>query len=346
MMLDDAGLLERADPHGVREVLRVFPAQCLEALSLRAEPPLQVERPTLVVVAGMGGSAAGGDLLATCAAERVDVPVLVHRGFGLPRAAGKRALVIASSYSGETAEVLSAVEAALERSVPVATLTTGGALADLAAARSLPQVRLPAGLMPRMALGYLFLPAARLLADAGLPAATDAELAEAVEVLEALARELEPSVPVPANEAKRLALAVGERLPVIYGGPATGLVAYRWKTDLEENAKVLAVAGAAPEMNHNEIEAWRAPEARARHLVLLREAAEPQEIARRFDVLRELLAPAAGGVSECWARGAGRPARLLAQVYVGMWTSYYLALARGADPWAVPLLDEMKRRLR
>ncbi len=346
MTLDDAQLFERADPRGVREILRAFPTQCRTALSLRAEPALRVERPALVVVAGMGGSAASGDLLAACAAERLDVPVLVHRGYGLPRAAGTRGLVIASSYSGETAEVLSAVAAAIERGASVAALTTGGRLGSLAASRRLPQVRLPAGLMPRMALGYLFMPAARILADAGLPVATDAELGEAVQVLDALARELEPSVPAPANEAKRLALAVGGRLPVVYGGPATGPVAYRWKTDLEENAKVLAVAGAVPEMNHNEIEAWRAPEAGARHLLLLREVGEPPEIIRRFDVLRDLLASAAGGVSECWARGTGRPARLLALVYLGMWTSYYLAVARGADPWAVPLLDEMKRRLR
>ena len=346
MRLDDARLVERADPHGVREILRAFPAQCREALALAAEPPLTVERPALVVVAGMGGSAAGGDLLAACAAERLDVPFLVHRGYGLPAAAGKRALVIASSYSGETAETLSAAEAALARGVPVVALTAGGQLATLAAERRIARVRLPSGLVPRMALGYLFLPAARILAGAGLPVASEGELAEAVQVLDALAQELDPSVPASANEAKRLALAFDDRLPAIYGGPATGPVAYRWKTDLAENAKVLAVAGTVPEMNHNEIETWRAPEARARHLVLLREADELPEIAKRFDVLRELIGPAAGGVSECWARGAARPARLLALVYVGMWTSYYLAVARGVDPWAVPLLDEMKRRLR
>ena len=346
MTLDDPRQLERADPHAVRDILRAFPAQCRAALALHAEPRLAVERPTLVVVAGMGGSAAGGDLLVACAAERLDIPILVHRGYRLPAAAGKRALVIASSYSGDTAEVLSAVEAALEQSAPVVTLTTGGRLASLAAARKLPQVRLPAGLMPRLALGYLFLAAARVLGDAGLPVADDAELAETVEVLDALARELEPRVPASVNEAKRLALELGGRLPVIYGGPATGPVAYRWKTDLEEYAKVLAVAGALPEMNHNEIETWRAPDAGARHLVVLREAGEPPEITRRFDVLRELIGPTAGGVSEIWARGTGRPARLLGLVYVGMWTSYYLAVTRGSDPWPVPLIDEMKRRLR
>jgi glucose/mannose-6-phosphate isomerase len=134
-------------------------------------------------------------------------------------------------------------------------------------------------------------------------------------------------------------------MPAIYGGPDTGAVAYRWKTDVEENAKTFALAGALPEMNHNEIEAWRAPSAAALHLLLLRDATEPPEIARRFDVLRDLVGSAAGGFSEAWTRGRSRLARLLSLVYVGQWTSYYLALLRGVDPWSVPLLDELKRRM-
>jgi glucose/mannose-6-phosphate isomerase len=344
--LDDPRVYEERDPHRAREILARFPAQCREALALDAAPPLPRARPALVVVAGMGGSAAGGDLLAAWAAERLDVPVLVHRGYGLPAVAGPRALVLASSYSGETAEVLSAAETALARRVPLAILTSGGRLAALAAARRLPLVRLPGGLVPRMALGYLVLPPARLLAGLGLSVASDAELGEAVAVLDGLAAELGPEQPATANEAKRLAQALDGRMPAIYGGAATGSVAQRWRTDLEENAKLLALAGALPEMNHNEIEAWRAPAARALHLVLLRDADEAPDLARRFAILRELIGAAAGGVSECWTRGAGRPARLLALAYVGMWVSYYVAVARGVDPWPTPLLDEVKRRLR
>src|SRR5207244_11439083 len=173
--------------------------------------------------------------------------------------------VVASSYSGDTAEVLSAAEAALERAVPMVALTAGGRLGALAAARGLPRVTLPEGLMPRMALGYLFFPALRILGDVGLAVATEAEIAEALEVLAALAQELAPMRPVVQNEAKRLALAVGARMPAIYGGPATGGVAYRWKTDVEDNANRLAIAGAIPEMNHNNVETWPAPAAAAMH---------------------------------------------------------------------------------
>jgi glucose/mannose-6-phosphate isomerase len=346
MRLDDLALIERADPSRTRDVLSAFPAQCRAALALRATPPLAIRRPGLVVLAGMGGSAAGAELITACAAEHLDVPILVHRGYGLPASAGKDALVVASSYSGDTEEVLSAVETAVERSLAVVAITAGGRLAQLASGRGLPRVGLPDGLMPRMALGYLFFTTLRLLGDAGLAVATDSEIEEALEVLGALAEELGPARPPAQNEAKRLAAAIDTRLPVFYGGPATGGVAYRWKTDVEENAKRIALAGAVPEMNHNEIEAWRPPAAAAMRAVLLRDRDEPPEIARRFAVLRELIAPGAGDVVECWSRGTGRPARLLGLAYVGAWTSYYLAVGDGVDPWPVPMLDEIKRRLR
>src|SRR4029453_17246057 len=125
MMLDEPDPFERADPHRARDVLSEFPAQCRAALKLSATPALSIARPALVVLAGMGGSAAGAELIAGCAA-RLDVPIIVHRGYGLPAAAGRRTLVVASSYSGDTAEVLSAAETALEREVPIVMLTAGG----------------------------------------------------------------------------------------------------------------------------------------------------------------------------------------------------------------------------
>ncbi len=346
LALDDLLLLERVDRHDTRGVLADFPAQCRRASRFRLEPPLSSGRPRVVVVAGMGGSAASGDFLAATAAESLDVPIIVHRGFGLPAAAGDQALVIASSYSGETPEVLAAVAAAEARGLPVVSLTAGGDLGRFAAVRGLPRIVLPPGLMPRMALGYLLFPALTVLAAVGLEVTPAGEIEEALDVVEALAKELVPERPTDANEAKRLALALGPRLPAIYGGPLTGAVAYRWKTDLEENAKTFALAGALPEVGHNEIEAWRPPGAARLHAVFLRDAAEPPEIARRFAVLAEIITPSAGGLSEAWTRGGGRLARLLSLAYLGAWTSYYLAVLRGVDPWTVPLLDELKRRMR
>lgn len=344
MILDDLAGLARLDEHRVRDVLSAFPEQCREALALRMTPVPTLSTPRSVVVAGMGGSAAGGDLLAACAADHLRIPILVHRGYGLPAAAADT-LVIASSYSGETVETLSAAETALERGNPLVVVTTGGALGRLAERRGVSAVILPGGLMPRMALGYVFFPLLGVLAEVGLPLASPDEVAEALDVVETLARELGPAQPAEGNEAKRLALAIGERIPALYGGPTTHPAVYRWKTDFAENAKRFAFSGVVPEMNHNEIEAWQGPRAREVQAILLRDEEEPPAIARRFALLRDLIEPGAGGVVEVWTRGKGRLARLIALAYVGQWTSYYLAMLGGRDPWPIPLLDALKRRL-
>jgi glucose/mannose-6-phosphate isomerase len=345
MNLDDVARIERCDPYDARRVLAEFPAQCRAARGLRAAPAPHAATPRLVMVAAMGGSAASGDLLAACAADTLDVPVLVHRGYGLPPAAGQDTLVIAASYSGDTVETVSAAEAAIVRRTPIVVVTAGGELARLAASKGAPRVTLPSGLMPRMALGYLFFPQLEILRSVGLSVATDGEVEEALDVMEALGKEVAPERPAAVNPAKQLALAIGGRLAVIYGGPTTAVSAYRWKTDFEENAKVLATAGVLPEMNHNEIEAWGEPGSRALHLVLLRDAGESAEIGRRFAVLRDLIGNGAGGLSETWTRGQGRVARLLSLALLGQWVSYYMALVRDVDPWTVPRLDEFKRRM-
>jgi glucose/mannose-6-phosphate isomerase len=344
MILDDTRALARIDQHDTRRILSDFPEQCRRGHDLPV-PSGAAVRPRLVVVAGMGGSASGGDMVAACAAETLDIPILVHRGYGLPAAAGRDALVVAMSYSGDTVEVLSAAEVALARRVPLVTITAGGALGALAETRGLPRVTLPSGLMPRMALGYLVFPLLGVLAGCGVSVASAVEVDEALEVVAGQVDDLAPGCRLEKNPAKRIALGIGDRLPAIYGGPLTATAAYRWKTDLEENAKVLAVAGAVPEMNHNEIEVWRGPAAAERHVVLLREDGESAHIARRFELIRDLAGPAAGGVSETWARGAGRLARILSLAYVSCWVSFYLAMLRGIDPWPVPMLEEVKRRL-
>jgi glucose/mannose-6-phosphate isomerase len=344
--LDDRAALAAADAHGARDVLTAFPAQCRAATGIetRAMPPMK--RPRVVVIAGMGGSAAAGDLAAACAADRVEIPVVVHRGYGLPSVAWDDALVIAVSYSGNSVEVLSAADTARARRLPLVIVTAGGELGNVATEGRVPCALVPAGIMPRMALGYLFFPIARILRALDVDVVSGEEIDEALEVIDALGAELAPDRPAAANEAKQLALAIGARWPAVYGGPVTGVAAYRWKTDFEENAKTFALAGALPEMNHNTIEAWRTPLARELHLLLLRDDREAPEIARRFAVLHELVGAAAGGVSECRTRGRGVLARLLSLMHLGQWTSYYLAVLRGTDPWTVATLDEVKRRLR
>jgi glucose/mannose-6-phosphate isomerase len=338
--------MRRLDPHGMGGVLSEFPAQCREAGTLTPVPGFSSSDIQHVLISGMGGSAAGGDLLAAVSRDRLTVPVMVCREYALPAFVGSRSLVISVSYSGTTEETLSAFQNALEQKAVVAAVTAGGKLGELARNHGCPLVTLPAGLMPRTALGYLFFPLLGILEAAGLSPVSATEKDEALALLLRMAADLAPERPAHANEAKRLALTLsGGCLPVVYGGEVTASAAYRWNSDLEENAKLLALHGVLPEADHNEIVGWSAREARRFHAVFLRDREERPAVARRFEATRTLIGRSAAGVTEVWSRGEGRLCRLLSLIYLGAWVSYYLALLRGVDPWPVPVIDRLKRRL-
>lgn len=345
-ILDNPKAIARLDRHRARKVLLEFPGQCRAAQALTPIPPVPAASIRQVVISGMGGSAAGGDLLGAVSRDRLSVPLLVSREYTLPAFVGRESLVVSVSYSGTTEETLSSFRHALERNAVVAAVTSGGTLAELARARNLPLVTLPAGLMPRTALGYLFFPLLRLIEAVGLAPVSAGERDEAPALLERMAAELGPDRPAAENEAKRLALRLARGgIPVVYGGELTAAAAYRWNSELEENAKLLALHGALPEVDHNEIVGWGAKEARGFQVIFLRDGEERPPMARRFAVTQKLIGRSARGVVEVRSRGAGRLGRLLSLVYLGDWVSYYLALLRGVDPWPVPVIDRLKRAL-
>ncbi len=342
--LDDPARYAAIDRRKFGDLVRGLPGQLADAARLAADVRLAGDRPRDVWVLGMGGSAVAGDLLAALAGPVAPFPVHVVRGYTLPAAVGPDSLVVASSYSGRTEETLAAFEAARARTARLLAVTAGGELGERAAAAGLPCVRLPGGFPPRAALAFLLVPVLVLLDRLGAGLADAAARAETVGVLTGLGARLAPDVPTAENPAKALAGALGGRLPAIYGGELTAPVAYRWGTQLAENGKVLALSGALPEMNHNAIEAWGAGPGVPAAVVLLRDRGDPPRVARRFALTREIV-QARVPVHEVWARGESRLARLLSLVLHGDWVSYYVAIERGVDPWAIDTLEAFKRRM-
>ncbi len=341
----DGPALGQTDPGEFWRELDGFPAQCRAAQDLvlfDSAPPGNVHQ---IVILGMGGSAAGGDLLRACASSRLPIPIQVNRGEVLPPGIGPETLLIPVSYSGNTEETLSALQSALATKPMVFVVTSGGILAGVAKSRGFPGVTVPPGLMPRSALGFLLFALLKILEAKGLVAIPKEEIAEALSTVEAMTRACGMARPTAENEGKQLALELESRIPVVYGGPTVAMAAYRWKTQIEENAKRLALTGVLPELNHNEVEGWADPEAGRFHVVFLRDRGEGDALARRISVTRGLLAGRAGGVSEIWSRGEGLLTRLLSLIVLGDWASYYLAALRGVDPRTIPVIDELKRRL-
>ena len=307
--------------------------------------PFEGGRPDGVVVCGMGGSAIGADVIGACLGG-LPAPYQVVRGYGLPGWVTRRTLVAAVSYSGDTEEALSCVDDALARGVRPLCVASGGRLDAVATERGLTLVRVPGGLRPRAALGYLATPLAAALEAAGLLDGFADQVGEAVEVAGRLAVELGPESP-DDSPAKRLARELAGRLPLVYGGGVTAPAARRWKGQLNENAETPAFFNEVPELDHNELAGWVANRelgGRA-FLVLLDDPAGDERLRRRFDLTATMLGPLVAGVARVEARGTSLFARVVSSLYVGDFVSLYLALLYGVDPGPITALEELKRRL-
>jgi glucose/mannose-6-phosphate isomerase len=299
-----------------------------------------------VLVLGMGGSAIGAELVAGIAGDRLRVPLLIHRDYGLPAWANQRTLVIAASHSGDTVETLSGAAEARRRGLPLVVASTGGALGRQAESEGTPYLHYEQPGQPRAAIGFGLGLVHELLVRADLLADPD-PYGPAVEALEAMLERNAPGVETDANPAKQLAWSIFGRIPVIFGAGALSSVAHRWKTQMNENAKAWAMVEPMPEANHNAIEGTLNPRelSDALYVVEIREPGEPEHIAARYRVVEELLGERATNRSVYWADGSSALARTLDAVAMGDLVSVYLAILYQTDPTPVTLLAMLKERL-
>ena len=346
--LDDRATLARIDPDDMLGKVAELPRQLAQAQRIAAaiEPNAALGDVDAVIVLAMGGSAIGAELVAAAAGERLRVPLIVHRDYGLPAGAGERTLILAASHSGETAETLSGFAMARQRGLPTAVITTGGRLASSASEAGLSVLRYQPGGQPRAAIGFGVGLVHELLSRLGLIRDPD-PLASAASALEPVLERMAPSVETSANPAKQLAWAMFGRMPIVYGHGLMSAVAHRWKTQLNENAKAWASWEPMPEANHNAIEGSLNPRelGDAPYIVQLRDSDEPQEIAERYRVVEELLGERATNRSEVVAEGPNPLGRVLTTVAYGDLVSVYLAILYQTDPTPVTLLAMLKERL-
>ncbi len=274
------------------------------------------------------------------------VPFVVVRSPVLPRWVGRATLVVLVSYSGHTYETLALAHAARERGCEPVCVTSGGQLADMAQDSSWPLVLVPGGLQPRAAMGYLLSAVAATLRAAGLGADLAEQVPEAAEVVATLTAEVGPRSGAD-NQARDLAERLTAHTALIYGVGPTVPAARRWKTQLNENAKVHAFWAEALEAGHNEVVPWQADArvSRGLYVVALTDPRGDPELHRRSQAVLASVAEGAVGVCTMAARGRSPLARACSAAHLGDWTSYYLALARGVDPTPVDAISELKARL-
>jgi glucose/mannose-6-phosphate isomerase len=293
-----------------------------------------------VLVCGMGGSAIGGDLAAAALGDRLTRPVLTVRGYELPSWAMPEWTVLCISYSGETEETLACFAAAEALGARRIVAATGGALVDAARSAAVPVIGLPGILQPRAAVAYMFTIAAEVAALAGAAPRVHTEVDAAATFLAEHVADLR-------SRAAEIATQLGGTLPVIYGADLTAPAAKRWKTQINENAKLPAFFAELPEADHNELCGWDDAGVTGARLsaVLLDDADQHPRERRRFELTAAAIAAAGAEAIRVEAIGETRVARLLWATMLGDLVSLELANARGVDPLPVEAIDKLKASL-
>jgi glucose/mannose-6-phosphate isomerase len=342
----DRGTIAAVDSARLLEDIMSLPDQLRDALWRVESAALRPkESRGGLIVAGMGGSAIGGALARAALGDRALRPVVLARGYELPSWTTTETTVLCSSYSGNTEETLAAFEAAGALGAPRLVATTGGKLAEAARADGVPVIPLPGGFQPRAAVAYALVVALEVAALCGAAERIHSDIDVAAASLEELIAAWGPGG-AEEDYPKELARGLHGTIPQIAGAGLTTPIAYRWKTQFNENAKTPAFWAELPELDHNEIVGWQAASDLGRFsAVFLDDSDLHPRVRQRIELTRGLIAAEAAATFKIETRGVTAVERLLSLVVLGDLVSLYLAVLRGVDPSPVPVLDSLKNAL-
>jgi len=347
------------------ELLEEFPQKMKDALRLGEEfsipanflpapdsnsfsTPVSAQSFKNIVVLGMGGSAIGGNLLSDYLADELSIPIVIIRGYDIPKFVDENSLVFAVSYSGNTEETLSALKRCLEVKARVIALTSGGKLSVLTRENNFPLIKVPAGIQPRAAISYLFFPVLKALERLGLIKERNGETEETLNILQELSKEYGAKSPLKKNFAKKVAMSLYQHLPLVYG--SEGLlkaVAMRWKTQINENSKWPCFWNVFPELDHNEIVGYEIESNINRQvkIIYLQDKEGLLRVEQRRKITRKIIEDKVAEFIVCPTKGKGKMARMLSLIFLGDLASYYLAILNQVDPSPVACIEDLKKEL-
>jgi glucose/mannose-6-phosphate isomerase len=343
--LDRASIDALDTGHMLADVL-AMPEQLGDALwrveSAAIEP---IDTPGGLIVAGMGGSAIGGALARAALADQASRPILAARGYGLPSWTTPDTTVLCASYSGNTEETLACFESAGALGARRIVVTTGGVLAEQARAAGVPVIPIPAGFEPRAAIAYLLVSALEVAALCGAGPRLGAEIDVTASHLEQLVAQWGPDAD-DDSLPKTLARELHGTVPVIVGAALTTSIAYRWKTQINENAGLPAFAGELPEFDHNEIAGWLGTGALGPFsAVFLDDCDSHPRLRTRIELSERFIGANAKLTRVVSTHGESALERVCSLVLLGDLLSVYLAALDGTDPTPAPPLEDLKKAL-
>jgi len=349
--LDDLSAVRRIDPSNFAGLIESFPLQLEQGLKIASAwslPKWKASDFSNIVVAGLGGSSIAAEIVKSYLNYELTIPFSVIRHYRLPELVNQKTLFIASSYSGNTEETLSAYREARKCKAKMVGIASGGQLIELCKRDRLPHIIIPGGLPPRAALGYSLASLLVLLGRLGLVKSKMKEIERAATFLNEFKTKFVPTVEKLENQAKILAEKLYRKIPVIYAGEDYFYsVALRWKQQICENAKVLAFCNAFPEFNHNELVGWgKSEELREKLTVLiLKDKGDHKRVKARMEIVKGILEQKGVPVIEVESFGNSLLERISSLIHLGDWVSFYLSILNEVDPTPVEVIDYLKKSL-
>jgi glucose/mannose-6-phosphate isomerase len=345
-MLDDHNVLKQHDPEGALSVAGSQFEQARFAVKV-AHPDNDGRQITKIIVVGMGGSGLAALTAKSWLKTDLSIPFEVIRSYDLPEYVDYNTLVIASSYSGNTEETLSALHQARDRDAQVAIIAAGGKLREIAEEYDIASVILPGGLPQRMTLIYGLRALTALFAHFSVLSYNHfAEIADQADWLGEQTSQWTSDVTIDKNYAKQLALTAVGKTPIFYAGGLMAPVAYKWKISWNENAKNVAFCGEYPEFNHNEFIGWTShPIEKPFAIFDLVSSQEHPRILKRFEISDRLLSGKRPKATTVNMEGESVIAQLLWGSVLADFVSIYVAILNGVDPTPVALIEKLKHEM-
>ncbi|MHA6249523.1 bifunctional phosphoglucose/phosphomannose isomerase [Pontibacter sp. CAU 1760] len=328
----------------MKQLVGGFAEQLRDAMDIGEKATVTFSAPKYnnVVIMGMGSSGIGSNLVQAYVADKLDVPVIVCKGYNVPAFVGLGTLFIASSFSGNTEETIAGVRAAMNSDASVAFVTSGGELLRIAQEEGMPHIKLPDRyVQPRVSLGYSFVSMLYILHYAGLLDSTfKTELNQTVDLLD-------EQVGIIKVQASALANKFHDKLPVLYASSAMEPVALRFQQQLNENAKQLCHVNTFPEMNHNEVVGWERAGNMYQQLavLLIKTTYDHPRVQLRMELSKKLFESKAQNVLEIEGQGATYLEQAFYLIHLFDWVSVYLAELNRVDPASMTNIDYLKGEL-
>ncbi len=300
-----------------------------------------------LLIMGMGGSGVAGDVMKLLSNEISDKNIIVLKDYSIPKQVIKlRPLCLFISYSGNTEEILSSINDAKENNLDWIVISSGGNLIDIAIKEGKEYIRIPSGLQPRAAFGYLTL-AISMILDINENSSYVSELNEVSSYLENLSKKGDES------DINKLSLNICDKIDkktvILYSGTdMTQVVSSRWKTQINENAKSKAFVGNLPEVHHNEILSWDADMDGSKKnyiIVLLRDKNENDQIKKRFELTKQLIGEKVDITEVNLDNQESTLKTLLELVLLGDLVSLNLARKHAIDPNNIDTIEKLKKLL-